>query len=70
MLTTLPALLDRVGAKQVDLAEGIGVAEETVSRWANGHETNPTSANLLAILAFLQKRDASITFEDLVGAAA
>jgi transcriptional regulator with XRE-family HTH domain len=70
MLKTLPSLLERVGANQVQLAEAIGVTEETVSRWVNGHSNNPTSANLLAILDFLQKRDATISFQELTGRAA
>jgi transcriptional regulator with XRE-family HTH domain len=70
MLTALPALLERVGAKQVHLADAIGVTEETVSRWVNGHANNPGGAHLLAILDFLQQRDPSITFDELIGKAA
>lgn len=69
-LTHLPGLLQRANAKQVELAGEIDVTVETVSRWVNGHSDNPSSAHLLAILAFLQRRDPSITFQDVIGRAA
>lgn len=69
MMTGLPTLLERLGVPQVELAQAIGVTEETVSRWVNGHKV-PSSTNLLATLAFLQARDRKITIRDLTERAA
>ena len=64
MLKSLPATLKRIGLTQGEMAAEIGVAEETVSRWVNGHAT-PGGENLLATLSCLQKRDPAITIADI-----
>jgi transcriptional regulator with XRE-family HTH domain len=69
MLRALPPTLKRLGVTQGELAEQIGVRQETVSRWVNDHST-PGADSLLAILSFLQRRDPSVTLTDLTGTGA
>lgn len=68
MLNALPAILKRLDVTQGELAKAIGVRQETVSRWVQGHVT-PAGDNLAAVLAFLQERDPAITLTDLAEAA-
>lgn len=65
MVTGLPTILERLGIQQVDFASSLGVRQETVSRWVNGHVT-PDGDKLIAILRELQRHDASITLDDLI----
>ena len=60
----LAPILRKIGMTQKELAQELGVREEAVSRWVNGHH-HPGGRNLLTILAVLQGRDSSITIEDL-----
>lgn len=69
MMNVLPATLKRLGLTQGELAAEIGVAEETVSRWVNGHAT-PGGDKLLATLSCLQRRDPAVTLSDIAGEAA
>lgn len=62
----LDPILKRIGVTQKDLAQEVGVREEQVSRWVNGHHI-PDGLNLHAILTAVQKRDPSITLDDLIG---
>jgi transcriptional regulator with XRE-family HTH domain len=68
-MTNLGPLLDRIGLKQKDLASELGVTEEQVSRWVNGHHV-PGGENLACLLHALQKRDPEIKLTDLFGKAA
>jgi transcriptional regulator with XRE-family HTH domain len=54
---------------QRDLAAELGVSEEQVSRWVNGHHV-PTGQNLVLLLGALQKRDPKLTLSDLITEAA
>lgn len=65
---SLDQVLQRVGITQRELAQEVGVREEAVSRWVNEHHT-PDGRNMLAVLTAIQRRDPSVTFEQLFGAA-
>jgi DNA-binding transcriptional regulator YiaG len=60
----LRPVLDRLGLDQKAVAEELGVAEETVSRWGG---RLPQGRHLVALLDYLQKHDPSITLDDLTG---
>jgi len=63
-LVQLRPLLERVGATQRDLAQAIGVREESVSRWVHGQM--PQGRHLVAIVEYLRARDQAITLGDLM----
>ena len=67
MLHGLSATLDRLNLSQVDFAKGVGVREETVSRWVRGRKT-PGGDSLAAVLTFLKTLDPNVTYEGLSGA--
>lgn len=68
-------LLRSSGLRQSELAEGIGVARETVTRWVAGKHS-PASDQAASILRFLNRpenlrrlgRRRPVTFEELFAA--
>jgi transcriptional regulator with XRE-family HTH domain len=62
----LKAVIRRNRQSQKDVAAAIGVTEETLSRWSRGH-IQPTSENLIALLAHLRTFEPTLEADDLLG---
>lgn len=67
MAGELRAVIERNRLKGREIAEAIGVAPETLSRWVQGHVA-PTSDNLLRLLSHLRQYEPGLQVEDLVEA--
>ncbi len=52
------------GLTQKDIAEGIGVAAETITRWKTSF--SPPAPELLRTLAYLRRFEPTLTAEDLL----
>lgn len=64
----LGEVLDRNRLKQKQIAEAIGVSEETVSRWVNGH-VRPSGDNLVRLAAYLRRYQPDVREADLLAPA-
>ncbi len=61
----LAEIIDRNNLKGKDIADAVGVAPETFSRWAQGHMV-PSGENVGRLLAYLSKRlKRRVRYEDL-----
>lgn len=62
------ALIDvirRNNLNQREMADSLGVAQETLSRWVQGHK-RPTGTNLVLLLGHLRKYEPNLQAEDLL----
>ena len=58
-------VIRRNGLKQREIAEAVGVAAETFSRWVAGRIT-PGGENLVRLLDFLRRHEPSLQADDLL----
>lgn len=61
----LKRALERCRVSQRELAAELGVSEQTVWGWCNGHRT-PRLENLVASVEYLQQFDPDLTVDDLL----
>lgn len=61
----LKDVIQRNGLNQRELAESLGVAPETLSRWVQNHK-RPTGENLVRLLAHLRQYEQDLQAEDLI----
>lgn len=63
-MATLKELFQRHGLKQKDVADALGIAEETLSRWVQGH-VKPSGENLVRLYTYLRKYEPKLRIESL-----
>lgn len=63
----LRQVLERNRVDQSAVADAVGVSRVAVGNWVNGH-TGITGTNLVALLAYLQQFEPSLTAADLLTA--